>query len=225
VNGERRPAALGVTSRIENDNDDESESDWVFPGHPKRTETATRSSKPAIFADQIAHGVSRFEAAPSESLLLRLVARVMLHTIVSRGSERFRGFLDRFTHTSCGSVYGHLNNKFYGANGIQDELPHEFKSYQVWQRERVSSQPGLTGFWQVNGKNRTTFTEMIKSRLFSLAGNKSIMSGMPRRTARYWSTPQKDETSILKGIFTLAPDLHANRDFVASGYHSCGEHR
>ena len=44
--------------------------------------------------------------------------------------------------------------------------PHEFKSYQVWQRERVNARPGLTGFWQVNGKNRTTFTEMIKLDIF-----------------------------------------------------------
>ena len=44
--------------------------------------------------------------------------------------------------------------------------PHEFKSYQVWQRERVNARPGLTGYWQVNGKNRTTFTEMIKLDIF-----------------------------------------------------------
>jgi lipopolysaccharide/colanic/teichoic acid biosynthesis glycosyltransferase len=44
--------------------------------------------------------------------------------------------------------------------------PHEFKSYQVWQRERVNARPGLTGFWQVNGKNRTTFSEMIKLDIF-----------------------------------------------------------
>jgi exopolysaccharide production protein ExoY len=44
--------------------------------------------------------------------------------------------------------------------------PHEFKSYQVWQRERVNARPGLTGYWQVNGKNRTTFSEMIKLDIF-----------------------------------------------------------
>jgi lipopolysaccharide/colanic/teichoic acid biosynthesis glycosyltransferase len=27
--------------------------------------------------------------------------------------------------------------------------------------QRVNAPPGLTGFWQVNGKNKTTFTEMI----------------------------------------------------------------
>jgi lipopolysaccharide/colanic/teichoic acid biosynthesis glycosyltransferase len=44
--------------------------------------------------------------------------------------------------------------------------PHEFKKYNVWQRDRVNAAPGLTGFWQVNGKNRTTFAEMIKLDIF-----------------------------------------------------------
>jgi len=39
--------------------------------------------------------------------------------------------------------------------------PHEFKHYQPAQKERVNAPPGLTGYWQVNGKNRTTFSEMI----------------------------------------------------------------
>lgn len=37
----------------------------------------------------------------------------------------------------------------------------EFSRYARWQRERVNAPPGLTGYWQVNGKNRTTFNEMI----------------------------------------------------------------
>jgi lipopolysaccharide/colanic/teichoic acid biosynthesis glycosyltransferase len=44
--------------------------------------------------------------------------------------------------------------------------PHEFSRYQAWQRERVNAQPGLTGYWQVNGKNKTTFTEMINMDIF-----------------------------------------------------------
>jgi lipopolysaccharide/colanic/teichoic acid biosynthesis glycosyltransferase len=39
--------------------------------------------------------------------------------------------------------------------------PHEFGRYQKWQQARVDAPPGLTGYWQVNGKNKTTFTEMI----------------------------------------------------------------
>jgi lipopolysaccharide/colanic/teichoic acid biosynthesis glycosyltransferase len=44
--------------------------------------------------------------------------------------------------------------------------PHEFARYQVWQQERVNAPPGLTGYWQVNGKNKTTFTEMINMDIF-----------------------------------------------------------
>jgi lipopolysaccharide/colanic/teichoic acid biosynthesis glycosyltransferase len=39
--------------------------------------------------------------------------------------------------------------------------PYEFQRYKDWQQERVNSLPGLTGYWQVNGKNKTTFTEMV----------------------------------------------------------------
>jgi lipopolysaccharide/colanic/teichoic acid biosynthesis glycosyltransferase len=44
--------------------------------------------------------------------------------------------------------------------------PHEFARYQVWQQDRVNAPPGLTGYWQVNGKNKTTFTEMINMDIF-----------------------------------------------------------
>ena len=52
--------------------------------------------------------------------------------------------------------------------------PNEFAHYEPWQRERVNSLPGLTGYWQVNGKNKTTFNEMIMMDLFYLE-NMSIL--------------------------------------------------
>jgi lipopolysaccharide/colanic/teichoic acid biosynthesis glycosyltransferase len=53
-------------------------------------------------------------------------------------------------------------------------LPNEFASYQPWQRERVNGLPGLTGFWQVSGKNKTTFNEMIRMDVFYL-NNMSLL--------------------------------------------------
>jgi exopolysaccharide production protein ExoY len=41
-------------------------------------------------------------------------------------------------------------------------LPFEYEKYLPWQRERFNALPGLTGLWQVSGKNRTTFVEMIQ---------------------------------------------------------------
>ena len=45
-------------------------------------------------------------------------------------------------------------------------MPHEFRHYNSRQRQRVNVTPGLTGYWQVNGKNKTTFTEMINMDIF-----------------------------------------------------------
>ena len=52
--------------------------------------------------------------------------------------------------------------------------PNEFAHYEPWQRERVNGLPGLTGYWQVNGKNKTTFNQMIAMDLFYLE-NVSIL--------------------------------------------------
>jgi lipopolysaccharide/colanic/teichoic acid biosynthesis glycosyltransferase len=41
-------------------------------------------------------------------------------------------------------------------------LPYEYDKYLPWQRERFETMPGLTGLWQVSGKNKTTFVEMIQ---------------------------------------------------------------
>jgi exopolysaccharide production protein ExoY len=41
-------------------------------------------------------------------------------------------------------------------------LPYEYEKYLPWQKERFGTLPGLTGLWQVSGKNKTTFVEMIQ---------------------------------------------------------------
>jgi lipopolysaccharide/colanic/teichoic acid biosynthesis glycosyltransferase len=41
-------------------------------------------------------------------------------------------------------------------------IPYEYELYEPWQRRRFEAVPGLTGLWQVSGKNRTTFNEMIR---------------------------------------------------------------
>jgi lipopolysaccharide/colanic/teichoic acid biosynthesis glycosyltransferase len=41
-----------------------------------------------------------------------------------------------------------------------DVLPID--SYQPWQKDRFQALPGITGLWQVSGKNETTFSTMIR---------------------------------------------------------------
>lgn len=39
---------------------------------------------------------------------------------------------------------------------------YEAQEYIRWQNKRFDTKPGITGLWQVSGKNRTTFKEMIR---------------------------------------------------------------
>jgi lipopolysaccharide/colanic/teichoic acid biosynthesis glycosyltransferase len=41
-------------------------------------------------------------------------------------------------------------------------IPSEFEQYLPWQIKRCDALPGLTGLWQVSGKNRTTFEQMMQ---------------------------------------------------------------
>ena len=38
---------------------------------------------------------------------------------------------------------------------------YEYEQFQPWHKQRFRALPGLTGLWQVSGKNKTTFNAMI----------------------------------------------------------------
>jgi len=86
--------------------------------------------------------------------------------------------------------------KFLRASGL-DELPqlvnvlrgemsfvgprpcieYEYNKYQLWHKRRFDTLPGLTGLWQVSGKNKTTFSEMMRLDV-SYARSKSLQSDL-----------------------------------------------
>ena len=41
-------------------------------------------------------------------------------------------------------------------------IPYEAQEYLLWHRKRFDTMPGLSGLWQVSGKNKTTFKEMMR---------------------------------------------------------------
>jgi lipopolysaccharide/colanic/teichoic acid biosynthesis glycosyltransferase len=53
-------------------------------------------------------------------------------------------------------------------------VPYEYESYAAEHRRRFDAVPGLTGLWQVSGKNRTTFEQMIQFDV-DYARNKSLL--------------------------------------------------
>ncbi len=47
--------------------------------------------------------------------------------------------------------------------GPRPPLPYELVEYKLWHRRRlVEAKPGITGLWQVAGRSRTTFDEMVR---------------------------------------------------------------
>jgi exopolysaccharide biosynthesis polyprenyl glycosylphosphotransferase len=47
--------------------------------------------------------------------------------------------------------------------GPRPPLPYEYREYDVWHRRRVLEiKPGITGLWQVRGRSRVSFDEMVR---------------------------------------------------------------
>jgi lipopolysaccharide/colanic/teichoic acid biosynthesis glycosyltransferase len=46
--------------------------------------------------------------------------------------------------------------------GPRPEVPYVLPEYRPWHHQRFDEVPGLTGLWQVSGKNRLGFTEMVR---------------------------------------------------------------
>lgn len=47
--------------------------------------------------------------------------------------------------------------------GPRPPIPYEVSEYQKWHQRRVLDvKPGITGLWQVSGRNRTSFDEMVR---------------------------------------------------------------
>lgn len=46
--------------------------------------------------------------------------------------------------------------------GPRPAIPYEVQAYRDWHMKRLLAIPGMTGLWQVSGKNRLTFDEMVR---------------------------------------------------------------
>lgn len=50
--------------------------------------------------------------------------------------------------------------------GPRPPIPYEVEEYAIWHRKRLDMKPGITGLWQVSGRNRLTFEEMVRVDMF-----------------------------------------------------------
>lgn len=92
-------------------------------------------------------------------------------------------------------------------------IPYEYDQYTPDQRTRLDSVPGLTGLWQVSGKNRTTFERMVeldieyaqqRSLIFDL---RIILKTLPALWVQVSDTRearQLDRRPLRGGLFNLS---------------------
>jgi lipopolysaccharide/colanic/teichoic acid biosynthesis glycosyltransferase len=70
--------------------------------------------------------------------------------------------------------------------GPRPPVPYEFEIYDIWHRRRVLDiKPGVTGLWQVSGRSRTRFDDMVRldlrySQTWSLWLDLKILTSTPR---------------------------------------------
>ncbi|MGI8566126.1 MAG: sugar transferase, partial [Pyrinomonadaceae bacterium] len=50
--------------------------------------------------------------------------------------------------------------------GPRPQIPYEVEAYELWHRKRLDMKPGVTGLWQVSGRNRLPFEEVVRLDLF-----------------------------------------------------------
>ena len=126
---------------------------WIFEGRPiffvqKRVGENGRIFEVYKFrtmvknADQIKSAVERSDA---EGIIIHKRADDPRITGIGRFLRRFS--LDEFPQ---------LFNVVRGTMslvGPRPELPFLVEKYQAWQRKRFAVQPGMTGWWQVNGRS------------------------------------------------------------------------
>jgi len=50
--------------------------------------------------------------------------------------------------------------------GPRPALPYEVECYEEWQKHRLQAVPGLTGWWQVQGRCRVSFDEAVRMDIY-----------------------------------------------------------
>jgi lipopolysaccharide/colanic/teichoic acid biosynthesis glycosyltransferase len=69
--------------------------------------------------------------------------------------------------------------------GPRPAIPYEVESYPAWYSKRFAVKPGLTGLWQVSGRNQRTYEEMVSLDIDyaenrSFLGDLAILAKTPR---------------------------------------------
>jgi lipopolysaccharide/colanic/teichoic acid biosynthesis glycosyltransferase len=125
-------------------------------GHMRRAFTLLKFRTMAVETDVNAHAQHMRKLIVKDSASRPLIKLENSPHIIRYGRLLRASCIDelpQFLNVLCGEM---------SLVGPRPCLAYEADEYQRWHARRFDSVPGMTGLWQVMGKNRTTFKEMIR---------------------------------------------------------------
>jgi exopolysaccharide production protein ExoY len=136
------------------------------------------SPGPVLFRqERVGYGSRRFECLKFRSMRVNadttlhqkhlehlMTANVPLVKMDARGDGRLIRFGRLMRATGLDELPQVLNvlRGEMSLVGPRPCVPYEYERFSEWQKQRFDALPGLTGLWQVSGKNNTTFEEMME---------------------------------------------------------------
>lgn len=110
----------------------------------------------AIHRDYIKRWIRDGEASAQE------VNGEKLHKLVDDPRVfRFGRFIRKYSLDELPQLFNVLRGEM-SLVGPRPALPYEVDVYSPYHRQRFEGPPGLTGLWQVSGRNRVPFEEMVR---------------------------------------------------------------
>jgi lipopolysaccharide/colanic/teichoic acid biosynthesis glycosyltransferase len=125
----------------------------------------------------IAKGVENEEKADAETAIFKITNDPRVTAVGRFLRKTSLDEFPQFWNVLCGDM---------SLVGPRPPVPYEFEVYDFWHRRRVLEvKPGVTGLWQVCGRSRTCFDDMVRldlqySRSWSLWLDIKILLATPR---------------------------------------------
>jgi lipopolysaccharide/colanic/teichoic acid biosynthesis glycosyltransferase len=112
-------------------------------------------------ADQLAHRqhIQKFVEGKLESS--EVVANVRAKLVGDPRITRAGRFLRKTSLDELPQLFNVLRGEM-SIVGPRPVPTYEAELYEPWHRERLNALPGITGLWQVKGRGRVTFEEMMR---------------------------------------------------------------
>jgi exopolysaccharide biosynthesis polyprenyl glycosylphosphotransferase len=87
---------------------------------------------------------------------------------------RLGGWMRRYSIDELPQIFNVLKGEMSWV-GPRPPIPYEVRLYKDWHRARFHVKPGITGLWQVSGRNRLHFEEMVRLDVFYIENWSPLM--------------------------------------------------